>query len=183
MQFAFRLYVRIVGFLRRNKMAESKFFTIDHDGRSPLISMSGNTEKAAFVSNVSMSYVLQIDGMRNIAQIDKSVIGGLSVDVVNRVLRPIAGHVQPCQSMRKISLRINVKKKMPTTNVCPGGLANIRMNYFRAPNENPRLGVVMHKFAQALRCQWDNVFSHDAPRKRIGQRPVDVFSIAPALPF
>ncbi len=60
-------------------------------------------------------FVLSIDGLRNVSQIAKFVIGFLTINVVNLELRPRTGHVQECKTRRSVVSASDVDDPVPAS--------------------------------------------------------------------
>lgn len=122
----------------------------------------------------SQFLVLMILAVGSQTQIFPTVIALIAVFVVNQVRRPVTGHVEPSESIGAV--RPPVESDGPVaviahTASCVPGLMIAAPS---APRERASLGIVMKKFAQALRGKI--VRSHEALPLLIGQRPACVDS-------
>jgi hypothetical protein len=123
--------------------------------------------------------VLHILRLACLSQIVKSVVAWIAVNVVYVLFRPTPVKVKPHQTMG-VALMLGNRNLDPA--VSGYGSGNIA-NFFLAsmpngldPNKDAGVGVVAQVFAQKF---WGNIgFSHDAPRKRIGQRLGSVDALA-----
>ena len=150
--------------------------SIRHDASVKRAVLCGfNAKKAGLIVFGCPLNVLNICRGRNIAQIGPSIIRWVAVNMVNVILRPLAGHVQKRNAVRPIFLAINADPVVSARVDAPKhpGLAGPAGFLFQA-REDAGLGIVMKQFAHALRGKIGN--SHEAVLSLIGQRPVSVSS-------
>jgi hypothetical protein len=126
-------------------------------------------QSRAFIAALRSSLILEILASAYISQIAKRVVGSIAINMVDIKCRPLAGHIQPRKAVRPVAFPIDKNKQVAFAVVAPN-------NGFRALNAQKlaSFGIVVKKFAQTLRGKIG--LSHEAPVKRIGQRPVSVSS-------
>lgn len=136
----------------------------------------GNPEKTASSVRAAFAHVLLVFGFGRASQIGPSVVSPIPVDMVNFMRRPFSGHVEPRKAVRLVRIPVEPYRTVFLNGLdCSG--CGVGMNCIRHPNaprKHTSLGIVMKNFAHALRGKIG--LSHDAPVKRIGQRPVSVSS-------
>lgn len=184
-QSALSLNVGGVGFFGGPVRAKVMDFAADSDGRKPStpVALQVCADKpGGFLCGLCAPEILLINAPGYIPQIIKRVIAGVSINVVNLMLRPSTGNVQPRKPVGQKPASCNGNYG-PSVDVTSAGNAS-RVGgpaSTLAPCEYAGLGVVMKKFAQKLRGKIG--LSHDAVLSLIGQRPVSVASTAPASLF
>lgn len=125
------------------------------------------------------SYVGLLHSRSCIPQVFQPVVSFYPVDVVDLHERPAPMHMEPSQPVRKVHTPIKGNAQIPFVMHRPRSGSSPRAG--ACPSKNASIGVVVEKFAQALRGKIG--LSHDAPRKRIGQRPTGVSRTAWASSF
>lgn len=149
---------------------------VEFYGRLKPVSVTSNAKVATRVSRLRAALVLHIHGCRNIAQVVKSVVRLITVNVVNVSGRPSPSHEKPRETMRAEKTVIEADSNIPMHAFGPSNIAGTRpeaLPRYQA-RENTCLRVVMQKFAQTLRSKIG--LSHDAVLSRSGQRPACVSS-------
>lgn len=175
---ALRREVGRVGEFWRLVCAYPHLFSVDGYYRAKFLSfwVVANAEKPGFVVFRRAALVLRIYLNADAAQIRKSVVSFISVNMVNHPSRPRPEDVQGGESMRKVVRPGNADSYVfPRRRVTPGHIAYSNLvRSLIGPHKDASVLVVVEKFAQTLRGKI--CLSHDAPSKRIGQRPACVSS-------
>lgn len=121
--------------------------------------------------------VLSIDATRSVAQVFKSVIASISVNVVNMAARPFASRPQPNKAMRFVSCAADFDKQIAIVKIARWHTLTI-WAHLVGGYAHPLVGrwVVMQEFAQTLYGKI--VISHAVvPFKQwFGQKPCCVDS-------
>lgn len=170
-QFPFCVDVGGMGKLGRIKSAEVEILSASPDFCHPTPPVWANAKDAGMlVMRGGGSSVLLIDVLRNIAQVCKSVVGAIPVDVVNLVFRPFAVNVQVCQPVRQKRLLVDADDfRAAGLRSGANNIASLPSPDIGEPGEYTSFRVVVKKFAQTLRGKIG--LSHDALLMLIGQRP------------
>ena len=93
--------------------------------------------------------VFHIGAVRNVAQIAKSIIESVAVDMVNIVFRPNAGHVEPSEPMGLVTLaKYNDNRAIFGLVGVTGNLSRLGASTVRKPSENPGFGAIIDSFEQ-----------------------------------
>lgn len=159
----------------RLKSAKVHANFIDLNAGPPVVSISGNTERAVTIVGSTLPDVLYVLALRNITQVCNSVVAWVSVNVVNAKFRPFAIDIKPRNAMLFDFLAANPNVSVSVFANVSGNVANIDpVGRSDLAREYAGQWIVMKKFAQAF-CGKIGV-SHDAVLSLIGQRPVSVDS-------
>jgi hypothetical protein len=168
-QSALGLDVGGMGLFGGIKRAKVDLDTAFADKRVPPFAKRISTAHTRFAGSLAM-LVFHIYLVRNIAQIAKTVVAAIPVDVVNGVFRPLPSHMQPSKATGGVLFSINTNPVIPVCFFISSDHARFaHLAFADAPRKNPRIGVVVKKFAQAF-CGKIG-FSHDAVLSLCGQRP------------
>ena len=124
MVLALGLKVRLMSLLWRVKSAFSDFASVCHQLHSPFALMATDTKKAAFVCFSCAFKVLKVSKAINFAQVVKSIVAFLTINMVNMLFRPIASHVQPSKPMSKYFSVVDSNSPIPSLRRRTGFFAN-----------------------------------------------------------
>jgi len=143
----------------------------------------GHTKKFARICCIPIAHVLSIYAALCVSKVGKSVVGSVSVDMVNLINRPLSGHVQPRKAMPIVVALTNSNHDISAHSIDATDSLSWHPSFwawvFQA-SKHARFGIVMKKLAQTLRGKIGN--SHDALQLLIGQRPWSV-SALPGLRY
>ncbi len=176
-KLTFRGYVGLMRLLGGGKHSKMPLLPAKGNVRHPLVRdvVPISAEQAGrLVVAPSPPSVLAVDGLSYVSQLANSIVSGFAVDVVNLPGGPNAMHIQPCKAMRSIAPAVNHDDRVAVCDTASTPSWLCRPSSKNAPSKYASFGVVVKKLAQALRGKIG--LSHDAPVKRIGQRPVSVSS-------
>lgn len=137
----------------------------------PLPGEAANTQKTGLVVCPSDALVLGVLASSDGTQIHNSVVGPISVDVVNVTGRECSVSVEPCKPVSAIGFAVNLYYAIPVRVLNSSLFKNTSQ---KSLQKNPSLWVVVKQFAQA-RCGKIGL-SHDTVPSLIGQRPACVDS-------
>ena len=147
--------------------------SVDADSRPITRPVPANPKKSKFVIDLRFALILHVDRVRHISEILNSVVSRVAIKVVN-VFRPFSIDIQPSETVRAVwnlaYLNLLVLFRCAAACRLPGSYAALRND----PSKRAGFWAVVEKFAQTLRGKIG--VSHDAPSKRIGQRPACVSS-------
>lgn len=169
MKLPFCLNVRSASKFWRLKSAKVHANFIDLNAGPPVVSVSGNTERAVSIVGSTLPDVLYVLALRNITQVCNSIVAWVSVNVVNAKFRPFAIDVKPRNAMlfdflaanSNVSVSVFANVSSNVANIDPVGRSDLAREYAGQ-------WIIMKKFAQAF-CGKIGL-SHDAPYQQIGQR-------------
>lgn len=187
-QFAFRLYVGLMGIFLGCKYAKVMRPLVYLDSGSPLrptelVGMDlPNTKKPAGTVRACVSSVLNILGVGCLTQIANPVVCPVTVNVVDGKLRSISGNEHPGHPVRVEAPAVCAQHDIPI-GVNKASLLTSKSRAHPAcdPDKYSGLWVVLKNRAQFLRSKI--VLSHDALQMLIGQRPACVGSASRASLF
>lgn len=109
MQPAFDLKVSLMGFFRSwVRAGQFHRHLVNLDVHLPSVLGLMHTKEARDVIASRASQVLDVVGVRNVTKVRNPVVGSVSVDVVNFVLRPASVNVQPCETVPLDHLAVNL---------------------------------------------------------------------------
>lgn len=128
-------------------------------------------------------FVLSILRVRSLPKIANSVVRPVAVYMVNLVFRPLSVNVKPRQSMLISRTPVNAYGSIPKRFVVMTSAASFWWTPFAAgfPYEDSTVLVIGKDFLKTVCGKMRR--SHDAPVKRIGQRPGGIASAVSASPF
>lgn len=184
-EFVMLAFGRKVGqmcFALGGKHAKPDNFSMNFDLRTPpAVPRLMRASKAP-----ARQFVLHVRGMRHDAKIWPSVVGPVTVDVVNLPAGPSASHVKNGKPVSPITAASNAYFDVSArcafgAGFAAGGAYAAPALDGLAPKELSSFWVVVQKLAQTLRGKI--VASHEALQLRIGQRPTSVASAASASLF
>ena len=91
--------VDLVRFFWRAVVAKPFRFSIYRHAGPPFVLKPNNPHKTRFVSAVRLAHILRVAVRKHISKIVNSIVGFVTVYVVNQPFRPRSINVQPCQTM------------------------------------------------------------------------------------
>lgn len=103
-----------------------------------------NSENACgLVVPLCFALVLNVLRLRYIAQIFKTIVRSVAIDMVNLTLWPASSHVQPCQSMALVQLAVNRRDDIAILGHTAGDLALRDSRLLEPSRENSSLRAVI----------------------------------------
>jgi hypothetical protein len=171
MKTPFRCEIAGMSFFRRPKLAKEKGLSGYLNSRNPsaVSFMEGDAEKSACIGAHRTTDVLPIERPAGLAKITPSIVGAVSIDVVNFSCWPGALLQEKSDSVglerstkerySPISLRVQVSGDLSNASAFSGALS---------PSDKPCFRLVGEIFREALVVAKD-VFSHCAVLSRSGQ--------------
>ncbi len=162
--------------------SKAKYLSVDFYMSSPIFPVSMNAENArTFIVGSSISRILRVDLLRNIAKICNRVIFPVPVYVVNVESRPLTVNEQPRESMKQRAAISYARFKVTSSAFVTDNLACIHSVAGKFPRKNSGFRIVVNKTSKFF-CR--NIrLSHDAILSLIGQRPANVTSVSLASLF
>ena len=103
-----------------------------------------NSENACgLVVPLCFTLVLNVLRLRYIAQVFKTIVRSIAIDMVNLTLWPASSHVQPCQSMALVQFAVNRRDDIAIPGHTAGNLA-LRNSWLLEPSrENSSIRAVI----------------------------------------
>lgn len=176
MQPALCIKVDLMGLFGRIVGAKAYLLSVHSDLCQPSLFVRRNAKESAEVSFFGFTDVLLVAHVRNIAQICKTVVQRVSVDVVNLVKRHFSRDVQPSKPMRSHVYAINAD--VSATTLHPSSwLVRSPSAASGVPSENASLWVVVKKFAQAFCGKIAGTHAVAPVKQWFGKRPVSVSAL------
>jgi hypothetical protein len=115
-------------------------------------SVSAYTKKSKLIVTPSAALILLITIGRNIAKICKAIVFPVAIYVINFVLRPFAGNVEPHQSVREITDPIDTNLYISAVVFVASYVARLYAigpwRWSFKPREKTRCSIVAKQFAQ-----------------------------------
>ena len=170
-KLALCIQIRILGLLSTIKQSNLVSLALVHYSGFPLLTVKSYAKQPGKVFGCSA--VLSVHSRANVPQIFPSIVERVAIDVVDLVAWPLASHVEPCESMRKITMRPQSDANASFARDGTGnGPVCAPRNATGNPDKNASSWIVLKTFAQLLRGKIGT--SHDALLMLIGQRPARV---------
>lgn len=150
MIFLAGFFIGLAGIFRLVKQAQTNGFVVNLNFRQPSVAFGAYTCVPAFVV-AAFATIVRIFNIGRFAQITKTIISPIPVDVVNLMRRPFTCHIQPSQTMRKI------QHVVQPNNIIAVFHTATRFSPLRAPApfDAPRKptcgGVIIDKVKKAVR--------------------------------
>ena len=177
--FPFSDQVRVMRNLRRGKRAKTGLLSGGHDICLPLTPMFRNTEITRGTIGTRAPGVLLVLGHRYIPQVDITIVGFDSIDVVDTLTRPGTRHVEPCQPVGLASSPKDANLTVACAVCASGDIPNLDLAASRyEPRKNASFWVVVQQLFERALCKFRIVVSHAVSpvKKWFGQRPARVDS-------
>ena len=150
MQNSFCRNISSACFINGFKSSKINFFAVNTYSRGKVISVFKNPHNSSgLIAFLCFPLILCIFCFCNISQIFKSVIGSIPIYVVNLVLRPITGHVQPSKSMAAVWLAINRRCKISLRRHAPRNTSFRDSRLFQFSRKNSCFWVVVKDLLKA----------------------------------
>lgn len=120
-----QLQIPFMRSLWRSKSAFADATPAHHYLHEPFTLMRAHTQKAGLIGFSRAAHVLQIAETVNFAQICKTVVLFVAVNMINVLRRPLPGHIQPRQTMSQPFLVVDSNRP----------IARVRRTPRAAPNQ------------------------------------------------
>ena len=141
----------------------------------PFSSFFNNTQKTALVVNAWAADVLIVSRLTHISEVANTVVGSISIYVIDKVSRPVAVLIKPSQSVPEVGGSVNSHIHVSVFGIdTPCRAVWTPSGPSRPPSEYASIWVVVKQLAQTL-CGKIGL-SHDTVPSLIGQRPACVIS-------
>lgn len=147
MQSALCFNVNSMSFFGGVKSPKEFGFPIDAYFGLPAASIRFDAKESAPVICPRISFVLHIDGLRNVAQVVNSVVRSVAVNVINVSVRPFAMNVEPNKSMSESCVTVNHKLKVASRWIT-GNLSSQGLPFGNFPAKDASLWVVGKKLVE-----------------------------------
>lgn len=115
------LAIRCIRFFRSGVQTKTRRFVVNLYFGQPFIIFFTNARKTAFIAGVSS--IVRVLHVCRLAQILKSIILAVAVNVVNLIFRPFILNVKPSQSMREIERGVETNDAVSVSCNAPGYIA------------------------------------------------------------
>jgi hypothetical protein len=181
MKSALGSQIDLVRFFGSIKHAKVHPFAINGDVRLKTCSMFSGTKQPTSVSGLGSFEILKIYLLWDIAQVVKSIVKRVPINMVYRMCRPYAIHEEPCQPVflehYVVDSYLSSADRITSGSASNDGVPSSPDD----PHKHASLRIVVQDLAQAFYGKI--LLSHDAPPVRWDQRPVSVAIAAWASPF
>ena len=144
-----------------------------YDGPEAIVSLA-NTKDSALIVAKRRFQVLHVLSFSRLSKVAYSVVCWIAVYVVDKVFRPVSINKKPSRTMSRDMVFIDLQYHIPPGNTASSTPNESVFTWVGQPCKDSSFPVVVKKFAQSL-CGKIGL-SHDAPCKRIGQKPIRVIS-------
>ncbi len=186
MQFPLRVDVGLLGKFFCFKRPEEKMLSANGDVGLPLHVVLADAQNASDIVGLSLPSILRVDNSADVAQVLKTVVRRIAVDVVNFLFGPAACHVKPSHSVGQVQFPINGNFKSAFSVEMPCGLSDFSdFANQNATGEYPGAWVIVDKFSQSFCGKWSmNHFWHWQSRvKEVFNSVVASIFVLPAKVF
>ena len=103
MMFTFSLYVHLMRFFGRGKVAQPMCFAADRYVGAPFVLIKYDAHKTRLVSAIRFSDVFRVSSLVHYAKVAQAIVMLVAVYVVNKAVRPFAVRKQPRQPVRFVN--------------------------------------------------------------------------------
>jgi len=151
MMNAFSLNISSMSFLGGVKKAEVLMLAVYCDCRMKFITSLANSKKLSGIVLSGADFVLRVCLLCNVTKIAKAIVVLYPVYMVNVMFGKFASHVQPCNTMSSVILRVNHEFDISTVMQGTASNANF-INIARGfdSGEKSSFRVVMEQFFEAF---------------------------------
>ena len=142
--------VSAAGFFRGIKQAQTDSLVADFNFGPPAFVFLAHACVPAFVV-ATLSAIMRVFNVGRFAQITKTIIRPIAVNVVNLMRGPLARHVYPRQTMSEVKRVIKPNYSVPV--FYPATCFSSRRTFasFSFPSEYSRFRVVINEITKAIR--------------------------------
>ena len=169
MIFALGFEVGFVRFLWRVVGSYVKMFFVNLNVCRKLFALYANPQQPGFINRHSAPPVLQIDRSSYVAQVIETIIRRIAVFVVNIVLWPLSGYVQPRKAAALVKNIVDPNNEIPVSAFAARYLTSQRSNRFvYFPPKYAGGSVVVYDLAQSFRCNRAVSFAYVVSEKTVG---------------
>ena len=152
MQFSFGFNINLMSLFGCLKAPEKFCFPINANLCLPKPTIGFDAKKAGLVIASWFSFVLNVHGLRNIAQVGKLIVRSVSVYMVNVSIRPFAINVKPNKSMNESHVTINHQLQVSASWISCN-LASFHMTFVDAARHDASLRIVGKKLVESRLCK------------------------------
>ena len=135
-------------FFRRCKQAYSHGFVINFNFRKPFLVFFTYARVTALV--VLATTVLCVLGIGRLAQIGKTIVCSIAVNMVNLLSRKFAGYVKPNKAVSGIQTVINSDTDIASLHKASNFIAHAAFWPRLTPSKNAGIGIVIYKRFQSI---------------------------------
>jgi hypothetical protein len=150
MKPAFDQYISLMRFFGSRKQTYANRLVVDFYLGQPFTVLFSYAKKTASVFDFWPSDILRVFQIRNFTQIRQSVVGAVSINMVNLIYWPSIVRVKPYQSMSKIKHIIKSDTYVSMLHLAPDNATYAAP----APNFSPRkkasFSAIIQKFMQSF---------------------------------
>ncbi len=109
-----------------------------------------NAEKATFVAWFWLTVILRVFCVRNFSEVIKSIVGSISVDMVDLLCRPYSFLIKPRQSVGQIKSVVQSDNHISVFGYAPCFSPGTAFSPGLSPREKPGVSVVIEQFVQSF---------------------------------
>jgi len=150
MKFSFCDQIGFMRFFRGIEPSQKVMHAVDANPGSVFTVPFRYTKKSCLISRMSNLLILNVFGSANIPKVIDTIVGWISIDVINIIHRKISVNVQPCQSVCSPSNTVNRNYNVTAPIDCSGYTSYFYSAVrFFDPCKNPRVGIIIEPF---LKC-------------------------------
>jgi len=139
----FSLYVHLMRFFGRRKIAQPMRFAVDSYVCAPFVLKKYDAHEARLVSAVRFSDVFRISSFIHYTKIAQAVVMFVAVYVVNKTIRPFTMRKQPSQPVRFVNLPAIADSNIRSRKVARDVVRFNRFGNSFAPCQKPRFRAVV----------------------------------------
>ena len=153
MIFGFSRKIRLMGFFWRVKKTQPDGLVIDFYFRQPTFIFGANAGEPAFIDAAFLP-ILRIFHISRFAQIAKSVVCAVAVNMVYLLQWPLACLMQPRQPVRQMKSVIQSNGLIPISHSTPCFGPRRTTTPPSVPRKHPGFGVIVDQFTKPLGCKF-----------------------------
>jgi len=154
----FSLYVHLMRFFGRRKIAQPMRFAADSYARSPFVLEKYNAHKPRLVSTIRFSDVFRVSSLVHYAKVAQAIVLLVAVYVVNKAVRPFAVRKQPRQPVRFVNFPAIANSNIRSCEVARNVVRFDRFGNSFAPCQKPRFRAVVKDGLKMIYIHVFNVY-------------------------
>lgn len=154
----FSLYVHLMRFFGRRKIAQPMRFAADSYARAPFVLEKYDAHKARLVPSVRFADVFRISRFIHYTKIAQAIVMFVAVYMVNKTVRPFAVRKQPSQPVRFVNLPAIADSNIRSRKVARDVVRFNRFGNSFAPCQKPRFRAVVKDLLEMFYVHVFNVY-------------------------
>lgn len=156
--FTLSLYVHLMRFFGRGKVAQPMCFAANSYVGAPFVLKKYNAHKPRLVSTIRFSDVFRVSRLVHYAKVAQAIVLLVAVYVVNKTVRPFAVRKQPRQPVRFVNFPPITNSNIRSREVARDVVRFYRFGNSFAPCQKPRFRAVVKDGLKMIYIHVFNVY-------------------------